>query len=103
MRNASVLPDPVPVVISVGSRVVVLAGQAAPRLHLVHVRDGLVRRPLQDLPPVRSRRAERSPDPQVRPAEHARSPGSFRNRSRPSRAGRSASANVVERYWVGFA
>ena len=49
----------------------VLAVQAAPRLDLVLVRDRVVRRPLQDLPPVRARVRERGPDPQVRPAEHA--------------------------------
>ena len=69
MRNASVFPDPVPVVTSVGcgSR-----SRLDSRRHACtwcRYGTGSVRRPLQDVPPALAGAPERRPDPQVRPAE----------------------------------
>ena len=69
IRKPSDLPDPVPVVISVGFGATSRPGEPLPRLHLMRVRAKPGRRPPQAVIGVLRRLDERQPDPQVRPAE----------------------------------
>ena len=101
MRKASVLPDPVPVVTSVGLADLSRVDSRVERLRLVPVRLEPVRQPVERACASRRRHgSERRAHPQVGAAEDAGVRVGEELAPAPSRSSSSASANVVDRYSV---